>query len=47
MIHKNSMAFEKENMQMNSSSPASTIQVRKYIQEVETMGPGSTGKRLE
>lgn len=35
MIHKISMASEKENMQMNSSSPASTIQVRERIQEIE------------
>lgn len=47
MIHKISMASEKENMQMNSSSPASTIQVRERIQEIEPMGSGSTGKKLE
>ncbi|KAG5615956.1 hypothetical protein H5410_015780, partial [Solanum commersonii] len=35
MMHKNSMALEKENMQINTSSPI-TNQVKKYTQEVET-----------
>ncbi|KAK4729642.1 hypothetical protein R3W88_022630 [Solanum pinnatisectum] len=35
MMHKNSMAPEKENMQTNTSSPV-TYQVKKYTQEVET-----------
>lgn len=44
MMHKNSMAFEKENMQINTSSPTSTNQVNKYTQEIETMGPGAKKK---
>ncbi|KAK6794138.1 hypothetical protein RDI58_007591 [Solanum bulbocastanum] len=47
MMHKNFMAFEKENIQINTSSPTSTNQVKKYTQEVETMGPGTIGKGLE
>ncbi|KAL3352273.1 hypothetical protein AABB24_020361 [Solanum stoloniferum] len=47
MMHKNSMAFEKENMQINTSSPTSTNQVKKYTQEIETMGPGAIKKGLE
>ncbi|KAH0761575.1 hypothetical protein KY290_017648 [Solanum tuberosum] len=47
MMHKNFMAFEKENIQINTSSPTSTNQVKKYTQEVETMGPGAIGKGQE
>ncbi|KAG5628984.1 hypothetical protein H5410_000701, partial [Solanum commersonii] len=43
MMHKNSMAHEKENMQINTASPM-TNQVKKYTQEVET---SATGKGLE
>ncbi|KAH0678353.1 hypothetical protein KY284_019438 [Solanum tuberosum] len=43
MMHKNSMAPEKENMQINTASPM-TNQVKKYTQEVET---SATGKGLE
>ncbi|KAG5589999.1 hypothetical protein H5410_040513 [Solanum commersonii] len=42
-MHKNSMAPEKENMQINTASPM-TNQVKKYTQEVET---SATGKGLE
>ncbi|KAG5590047.1 hypothetical protein H5410_040561 [Solanum commersonii] len=47
MMHKNSMDFEKENMQINTFSPTSTNQVKKYTQEIETMGPGAIKKGLE
>uniref|UniRef100_M1BUD7 Uncharacterized protein n=1 Tax=Solanum tuberosum TaxID=4113 RepID=M1BUD7_SOLTU len=46
-MHKNLMAFEKENIQINTSSPTFTNQVKKYTQEVETLGPGAIGKGLE
>ncbi|KAG5576261.1 hypothetical protein H5410_056395 [Solanum commersonii] len=35
MMHKNSMTFEKENMQINTSSPTSTNQVKKLKQGLE------------
>ncbi|KAG5568601.1 hypothetical protein H5410_064381 [Solanum commersonii] len=46
MMHKNSMAPEKENMQINTSSPI-TNQVKKYTQEAETMSPCVIGKGQE
>ncbi|KAG5572929.1 hypothetical protein H5410_062695, partial [Solanum commersonii] len=46
MMHKNSMAPEKENMQINTSSHI-TNQVKKYTQEVETMSPCVIGKGQE
>ncbi|KAH0691525.1 hypothetical protein KY289_018883 [Solanum tuberosum] len=47
IMHKNLMAFEKENIQINTSSPTFTNQVKKYTHEVETMGPSAIGKGLE
>ncbi|WMV49997.1 hypothetical protein MTR67_043382 [Solanum verrucosum] len=46
MMHKNSMAREKENMQIDNASPM-TNHVKKYTQEVETMSLGAIGKGLE
>ncbi|KAG5606536.1 hypothetical protein H5410_028028 [Solanum commersonii] len=40
------MAPEKENMQINISSPR-TNQVKKYTKEIETMSLGAIGKELE
>ncbi|KAH0676474.1 hypothetical protein KY285_024275 [Solanum tuberosum] len=36
------MAFENENIQINTSSPTSTNQVKKYTQEVETSSSNPT-----
>lgn len=43
-IHKKSIALEKENMQINTPTLASTHQVKQYTQKVEK---SATGKKLE
>ncbi|KAG5595118.1 hypothetical protein H5410_036350 [Solanum commersonii] len=48
-IHKKSIALEKENMQINTLTLASTHQVKQYTQKVEKSKfvSGATGKKLE
>ncbi|WMV31102.1 hypothetical protein MTR67_024487 [Solanum verrucosum] len=41
-MYKNFMAFENENIQINTSSPTSPNQVKKYTQEVETSSSNPT-----